>query len=150
MNLPPAPDLVSTLQVVIGPSILISAAGLVQLTLVNRLNHIQDRIRLLADRADLRVEDQTDKTRKSRQLAILWRRAHWIRSATLLVTLSALCSACLILVLFLVTALHLDAVVLIGICFMAAILSLVLSLALLMADIQQSLSALRLELRVPD
>ncbi|MGI9211936.1 MAG: DUF2721 domain-containing protein [Methylococcaceae bacterium] len=146
MNVPQGPELIYTLQTAIGPAILISGAGLLLLTLVNRFNHILDRIRILPGQAGPSVKAGFDTTHKSRQLAILWSRAHWIRSAILAVALSALLSACLILILFIVTFLHRDAAGLISVCFIGAIVSLMVSLMLLMVDVQQSLSALRLEL----
>lgn len=118
-----------------------------QLTLINRLNHILDRIRLLVGQASSLHEGEADKAQRARQLEILWKRAHWIRAATALVALSALCSASLMVAMFTVTFLHLEAVWFISLFFLAAMLSLILSFLLLMADINQSLSALRLELK---
>ena len=79
-------------------------------------------------------------------MRILWARLHWIRAAATLTSFSALSSGSLIVAIFVVTALRMEAPWVISACFALAILPLILAFLCLMIDIQQSLAALKMEL----
>ena len=133
-------ELVPILQTAIGPVILISGIGLLLLTMTNRLGRTIDRARhFVADSSEgqQRVEDQ---------LAILWFRARLLRLSILLASLSVLCVALLIIVLFLTVLLKVECAWLVSGLFIASMLLLIGSLVVLIKDINQSLAALKLEL----
>jgi hypothetical protein len=121
-----------------------TAIGLLLLTMVNRLNHIVDRLRSLsAEKATKPLPAQDGVVS---QLAILRRRALIIRRAIVLAATSALSAAVLIASLFLLILFDIDALRYVSFLFVAAMLSLIASLICFIADINQSLHALDLEL----
>jgi hypothetical protein len=112
--------------------------------MTNRLGRAIDRARIL----DAQVPQVADneRSRKTAQLTILWRRARIIRFAITLASTSALCAALLIVVLFLTALFQFETAWLISALFILCILSLVGSLLFFIHDVNQSLSALKLEL----
>lgn len=144
MTFPSLSELVPVLQIAIGPVILISGVGLLLLSMTNRLGRAIDRARILRG-----VWFQADALAQKRiiaQLHVLWRRADTLRKSIILASLSLLLAACLIIILFAATLLHWDAgAVIIGL-FVGCLVALIGSLMLLIWDVNQSLSALRLEL----
>ena len=93
----PFPNLVSVLQVAIGPVILISGVGLLLLTMSNRFGRIIDRTRQLTHelRAGMASPEAT-----AAQLDILLRQARIARGALAAASTSALFAAVLIVVIF--------------------------------------------------
>jgi hypothetical protein len=138
-------DLIPTLQTAIGPVILISGVSLLLLTMTNRLGRAIDRARLIG--AALAEPDPPARPALEAQLRILWRRARLIRSAIALATISALMAAALVIALFFAALLQVDVSWLITFLFIGCMVSLILALALFLHDINQSLAALRLEIR---
>ena len=137
-------DLVPILQMAIGPVILISGVGLLLLSMTNRLGRVIDRSRLLAEK--LRHADESDRLRLSSQLEILSRRAKLVRLAIIFATTSVLLAAILIIVLFIAALIGLEIAGLVIITFAGCMGFLIASLAFFIADINLSLSALKLEL----
>jgi hypothetical protein len=144
MTFPPLSELVPVLQIAIGPVILISGVGLLLLSMTNRLGRAIDRARILHSEW-LQAESLVQK-RIVAQLQILWRRADIIRKAIILASLSLLLAACLIITLFAATLLRWDAGGVIVSLFVGCLVALIGSLILFISDVNQSLSALRLEL----
>jgi hypothetical protein len=143
MSIPSLTELIPVLQMAIGPVILISGVGLLLLSMTNRLGRVIDRARLLY--RELRIEGKVDRDRTRAQLGILTRRATLIRQAIILASVSALLAALLIISLFFVALLHLDAGWLILLLFIGCLASLIGSLVVSIRDINQSLLALKLE-----
>ncbi|MDA1277915.1 MAG: DUF2721 domain-containing protein [Verrucomicrobia bacterium] len=138
-------QLVPVLQTAIGPVILISGVGLLLLTMTNRLGRAIDRARTLADA--LPSADGDVAAAITAQLRIFWRRARLIRLAIILASLSALSAAILIIVLFLTALWSLEAAWFIGILFTVSMSCLILSLIVFIHDTNQSLTALKMELK---
>jgi len=138
-------DLIPVLQTAIGPVILISGIGLLLLTMTNRLGRAIDRVRLIG--SELGQSDDSARPALEAQLRILWRRARLIRTAIALAAGSALAAALLVILIFLTAILGLPIAWLIAGLFTACMLFLIASLALFIHDINQSLAALKLELR---
>ncbi|OGR84840.1 MAG: hypothetical protein A2901_03995 [Elusimicrobia bacterium RIFCSPLOWO2_01_FULL_54_10] len=141
----PISDLVTILQTAISPVILISGVGLLLLTMTNRLGRTIDRAREITDqteKASLEVKKQLGA-----QLDILWRRARLIRLAIIMASGSALSAAMLVITLFLSFLLGMDATHLITGFFCLCLLLLVGSLALFIREVNESLGALRLEMK---
>lgn len=139
-------DLVPTLQLSIGPVILISGIGLLLLSMTNRLGRVIDRARILGH--DLRTATDDDSEIVLGQLKILTRRAKIIRAAIALCALSVLLAALLVISLFVVALLQLEVVSLLVALFVLCLVSLIVSLAFFISDINLSLKALWLEMPV--
>jgi hypothetical protein len=133
-------DIIPVLQTAIGPMILISGVGLLLLTMTNRMARTVDRARALGAREREGVE------RAQGQLGILWKRARILRASILLASMSALCGALLIIVLFFAALVRAPLGWLICALFMAGMLALIFSLALFIKDVNMSLEALKVEL----
>lgn len=137
-------ELVPVLQTAIGPVILISGLGLLLLTMTNRLSRVIDRSRELLDESGKLFG--VDRTRLDREIDVLWRRARYVRVAILFAVSSCLGAATLIILLFLTTLLQIDVPLLVALVFIFSMLSLISSLVFFLLDINETLSALRIEL----
>lgn len=127
------------LNLAISPVIMISAYGMLLLSLTNRLGRAVDRARIVA--ADARDDRRV-------QLKILVKRARRIRAAILSVSLAMFFAAILVLVLFLSVFAHVDLRLVVSGLFVASLMSLIFSLGFLIADVSGSLSAMEAELQV--
>lgn len=137
-------DLIPTLQLAIGPVILISGIGLILLSMTNRYGRLLDRARRLT--SDLHGASEPDHIRLIAQLRILSSRAVLVRASITFAALSILLAAILIISLFLGALLQLEiAAIIVGI-FILGMLSLIISLLLFLSDINLSLKALWLEI----
>jgi hypothetical protein len=140
-------ELIPTLQVAIGPVVLISGIGLLILSMTNRLGRVIDRGRILArELAELPPEGQV---RIEAQLHILVRRAEYLRRAITAASVSVLFAALLIITLFFTAALKLEVAWLIGALFIVALGSLILSLLAFLRDLNESLLAFKLDIGMP-
>jgi Protein of unknown function (DUF2721) len=137
-------NLVPTLQVAIGPVILISGVGLLLLSMTNRLGRTIDRARELKEVH--RTGSEADRARVAGQLDIIWRRAHLIRAAIVWGASGVLLAALLIIFLFIGTLLGWPIGPFIAILFGGCMATIIISLAYFIRDINLSLHALRLEL----
>jgi hypothetical protein len=139
-------QIVPILQLSIGPVIVISDAGLILLSMTNRFGRVIDRSRSLAES---KQSVSTNKTHSIEdQLMIMMRRARLLRSAIALASVSLLLAAFLVISLFLIELLNLEAVSLIVVIFICCMGSLIVSLLFFIADVNVSLSALKLEIGV--
>jgi hypothetical protein len=146
MHIQTLTQLIPLLQISIAPVILISGVGLILLSMTNRLGRAIDRSRILS----AQLPETTDAARLliERQLGILWKRAGFIRMGIIFVSMSALNAAILVIVLFFTTLYKLDIAWLIIVIFSICMACLILSLIYLIRDINLSLAALKLELKV--
>jgi Na+/melibiose symporter-like transporter len=141
----PVAQLIPVLQTAIGPVILISGVGMLLLVMTNRLGRAIDRSRVLSTR--LESAAGAARERLLAQLAILYRRAELIRISITLASISALCAALLIIVLFLTALLNLEDALLISALFILCMGCLIGSLIYFIRDINEALAALKLELQ---
>lgn len=146
MQIPTVAQLIPILQTAVGPVILISGIGLLLLTMTNRLGRVIDRVRILSDIL-VTASDETHKAIDA-QLRILWKRARLIRTSITLASTSALAAAILIIVLFFTALWQLPAAILIATLFVVCMASLIASLIIFIHDVNQSLTALKLELEI--
>jgi hypothetical protein len=137
-------ELIPSLQIAIGPVILISGIGLLLLSMTNRFGRVVDRSRSLAEA--LRHAGPAEHPRLSSQLRILVARARLIRLSITLATVSLLLAAILIIVLFLGALFQIEAVLGIVVIFIGCLASLIGSLIVFLRDIYVSLKALELEI----
>lgn len=141
---PSLTQLVPILQLAVGPVILISGVGLLQLSLTNRLGRLIDRARLLS-RERTGVLDDT--ARLDAQLAIIDQRARILRRSITLGALTVLLVSVLILVLFVSALLGLESGLLIVGLFCCALLTLIGSTVLFIREMNVSLDAVHLEIQ---
>jgi hypothetical protein len=137
-------QLIPVIQTAVGPVILISGVGLLLLSMTNRFGRVVDRSRLLA--RELPGAQPALRAQLAEQLTILYRRAKLIRLAIILATASVLLAGLLIISLFLAALLHLEAALLVTVCFILCMAALLASLGTFLLDLQVSLTALRVEL----
>jgi len=142
----PLDHIIPVLQLAIGPVIMISGAGLVLLSITNRFGRVIDRARSLAE--SLRSGSITETHRIQSQLLILTRRARLLRLAIALTSISLLLAAFLVIALFLIVLMDLKAASLIIVIFSSCMATLIVSLFFFIADVNVSLSALKLEIDV--
>jgi hypothetical protein len=138
-------ELVPILQTAIGPMILISGLGLLLLTMTNRLGRIIDRSRSLLD--NLESFPETHIQRINQEVAILWTRAHYIRTAILLATMTCFGASLLIIMLFLSALVNLDLPMLLSAIFILSMLCLSSALIFFVLDVNLTLAALKIEMR---
>lgn len=136
-------DLIPSLQMAIGPVILISGVGLLLLSMTNRFGRVIDRSRDLA--SELRAASG-ERDRVVRQIDILMKRARVLRRAIALSILSVLLAAVLIITLFVAAVFTLELGGLVVALFTSCVTALIVSLVSLLRDINLSLVALKLEL----
>jgi uncharacterized membrane protein YqjE len=137
-------DLIGTLQLAIGPVILISGIGLIILSLTNRFGRIVDRTRQLS--VEYRSSSGIDLERILSELKILTLRAKIIRNSNFLAVLSVLLVSFIIIGLFGSALYHFNMTYLLVTLFISSIISLILSLFLFIYDLDLSLRALWIEL----
>ncbi|MDP2851001.1 MAG: DUF2721 domain-containing protein [Sulfuricurvum sp.] len=137
-------DLIGTLQLAVGPVILISGIGLILLSLTNRFGRIVDRTRQLS--VEYRNTSEADQERILQELEILTVRAKVIRSSNFLAVLSVLLVSFIIIGLFGSALYHFTMTYILSILFISSIISLILSLFLFIYDLDLSLKALWIEL----
>lgn len=126
------PSIFQTLQLAVGPVILISAYGLLLLSMTNRLGRAIDRARAL-------VEER--RSSHDIQIKIITLRAKWIRFAILFTAIAIFSIALLVLTLFLSAYLKANLTWAISGLFILSLLSLIVSLSYFIADIFASLRA---------
>jgi len=126
------------LNLAVSPVIMISAYGMLLLSLTNRLGRAIDRARVLA---------RESGPSRQFQIEVLTVRARRIRAAILSVSLAMFFAAALVLVLFVSVFAHVDLKLLVSALFVASLASLMVSLACLIADVTASLRAMEAELR---
>lgn len=139
----PLRDLIPVLQVAIGPVILISGVGLLLLAMTNRYARIIDRTRQL--RQELPRVGGGQRAVDLAQLRVLLEQARLLRSALALAATSVLLASILVIAVFLGALLNLSSAGVVVTLFVSCLLSLILSLACFLRDINLSLRALRLE-----
>jgi hypothetical protein len=142
---PPLTEIVPVLQTAIGPVILVSGIGLLLLSMTNRLGRAIDRARIL--HREFCSGDAAEQPCIQTQLQILWNRANVIRLSVILASFSMLLAIGMTITLFLAALLHLDAGGEIMFMFIGCLLALFLALLLFIYDINQSLAALKVELK---
>jgi hypothetical protein len=136
-------QIVPILQLAIGPVIVISGVGLLLLSMINRLGRVIDRTRILAERRENDPSSLTHHIKE--QLFIMMRRARLLRSAIAFISVSLLLDALLIITLFIFAIIKYEGTTIIATLFIGCMISLIVGLIYFIADINVSLSALKLE-----
>lgn len=137
-------DIVILLQTAISPGIIISAVGLLLLSMTNRISRVIDRQRLLC--AQRRSCPNNDQGYLATELSILWKRARLIRCAIILSSLSVLFASFIIILLFIIPLMDVSLTLLVVAIFVLCLVSLIASLFLFILDVNHSLSALKIEI----
>ena len=144
---PPAStaNLTAILQTAISPAIIVSACGLLLLSMTNRLGRAVDRARLLVRERESATPGRAGNVEQ--QLAIIVRRCRYIRSAILFAATSILLTVLMILALFLSALTGVDTGPAIALLFVLVGLSLASAIIYFIVDIFASLDALHTEIR---
>jgi Cu/Ag efflux pump CusA len=137
-------QIIPALQLSIGPVILISGAGLVLLSMTNRYARVIDRARILAE--TLRQNSLGNNQRIKAQIQIIAQRARKLRLAIAFVSTSLLLAAVLVISLFLIALLDLQAVAIIIALFVLSMCALSIGLIVFIQDVNHSMAALKIEL----
>lgn len=138
-------DILRTIQAAIAPVVLISAIGLLLLTLTARLGRIVDRSRLLA--AERRAGGGTEAlARIDDQLTILSGRARLVRLAVALSATAIGLSGVLVVVLFVSMLLQVNVALIAAMLFIASMLSLVFAMLAFVRELFLALRALDVEM----
>jgi hypothetical protein len=137
-------ELIPTLQVAIGPVVLISGIGLLILSMTNRFGRVIDRGRILA--RELAAVPAQDQVHIEAQLQILTRRAEYLRRAITAASISVLLAAVLIIALFITAVLKVEDAWLIGLLFVGSMGALIFSLVSFLQDLNESLLAFKLDI----
>lgn len=132
-----ARNVFEALQLAVSPVILISAYGLLLLSMTNRLGRAIDRARQLV---------REGSPGKKEQITIIARRAVWIRSAIVFTSLALIAAALLVLVLFGSVLLTTNIAPVVAVLFIGSLVSLVIGLTYFLVDIFASLHAMQAEL----
>ena len=138
-------ELVPILQIAIGPVILISGVGLLLLSMTNRFGRAIDRSRILS--RELRENPNVNRKQILAQITILLKRVDLIQRAITLASVSVLLAAILIIVLFLMALLQVNAAWLIIVLFIGCMVSLIGSIIAFIQDINHALEALKLDIK---
>ena len=136
-------DLIPTLQLAIGPAILISGVGSILLSMTNRFGRIIDRSRHITQA--LRAASEQERPLLLQQIHILSRRARIVRRGVVLAVSSVFMASVFIISLFVAALFQLNMVLVIVVEFVLCMLCLIASLSMYMADINLSLKALWVE-----
>lgn len=136
-------SLIPTLDMAIGPVILISGVGLLLLCMTNRIARVIDRARLVA--ADCEIAGADELETCYAKLGILSQRAKILRSSIAMASLSVLLVAVLVILLFCGALLGVQIAGLIIALFIGCMCSLIGSLVCFIWDVNLSLQALWLD-----
>ena len=128
--------------------ILISGLGLLFLTMTNRLGRVIDRSRSLLDNLESYPESYIIKI--NQEVAILWKRARYIRTSILLACMTCIGASWLIIMLFLSALVNLDLPMLLSGIFIFSMLCLSCSLLFFFIDVNMTLSAFKIEMESHD
>jgi hypothetical protein len=128
----------------IGPVVLISGVGLLILSLTNRLGRVIDRGRLMA--GELRKNPDCNHKVINEQLCILSHRARLLQRSIICAVLCLLFAAILIIAIFIIGAMKIEAAWLIAGLFVCAMGSLIVSLVTFLQELNRSLFAFRLDI----
>lgn len=139
----PVLSLIPAIQAAITPVILISGTGMLLLTLTNRLGRAVDRTRAMA--GQLRERRGQANHYIEGQLTALHRRTRLIRWSVMFAVISMLLEGLLVLAIFAVTGLHVQAEWLLMALFLASIGLLLASVFCFLRDVILSLEALDTE-----
>jgi hypothetical protein len=139
-------ELIPVLQMAVGPVVLISGVGLLIGSLTNRLGRVVDRGRVLTHELHGPPEAIRPCTRE--QIKILTRRANLLKRSIVLAVWCVLFVSLLIIALFFIAALKLEAVWLVGSLFLATIGALVLSLVSFLQELNLALRVFMLDLKM--
>jgi len=141
-------DLISRLQVAVGPVILISGVGLLLLSLTNRFGRAVDRSRQLIH--EMREAGEPDRRHLRDQVEVLYRRARLIQISIILGATSVLFAALLIITLFFTALMKWESAAILGllvsVLFAGCLLTLIGAIVTFIVDIHLSLKALKLEM----
>ncbi len=138
--------LIDVLNASIAPCVLISALGLLLLSMTNRLARPIDRIRQLAHITH--TTPQAERQSHRRQIDILHRRCVLLQRAILLISIAIFLVSLLILILFASLLFQLDLSMLSSLVFVASLVCVIAGVVFFLLDIRLTLRSVEIEAEV--
>lgn len=136
-------NLIQIMQSAISPIVLISGVGLLLLSFTNRLGRVIDRARFLVKE----MENGNQNEIIPIQINILYKRGRILRTAITSIVITILVASLLILLLFLGYITNWNMKIFFISFFIIAIISLIISVMLFLADVTLTLKALKLQVK---
>ena len=131
-------QIISILQLSIGPVVLISGVGLIILSQTNRMTNITSRIRW--------IKKEVEPNQQSRaQILLLYRRSRVVRFSLIALILCIFLDSLVILALFAAALLGVNWVYLVISLFTLSLISLIIGLASFLFDVNLNLKAIQIE-----
>lgn len=138
-------NFIQSLQAAIAPCIFVSGLGLLLLTMTNRLGRTIDRIRHFSD--EIKTASAGDIPILKQQVVILYRRAWCLQAAIGLISVSLLCVALIMLMLFTTLAFNFQLVFSFKLLFVISLVSFIFSLLFFFVDVSLTLASIRIEIK---
>lgn len=138
-------NFIQSLQAAIAPCIFISGLGLLLLTMSNRLGRAIDRIRYFSD--EIKTASTKEIPALKQQVAILYRRAWCLQAAIGFISISLLCVALIMLMLFTALAFNFQLVFSVKLLFVTSLVSFIFSLLFFFVDVSLTLASIRIEIK---
>ncbi len=138
-------ELIQIMQSSVAPCVLISGAGLLLLTLANRLARPIDRIRHLCALVKNYPGPEGEVYRQ--QIKIFYKRCNLLRNAVATNVMCLGAIATVILLLFVSGLFNVSLIIPVAVCFIVGLLALILSLLFFLCDTLMALRSLEIEIR---
>lgn len=133
------------LSAAVSPMLVISAAGLLLLSMTNRYGRVIDWSRIYLQQLDQIASESKKADLARRKVALIWRRAKLLRLAITLTIVSVFCVVLVVLGLFIYLLTDVQIVPIVLACFGASLLTLGGALLVFLRDMTLSLHALEME-----
>jgi hypothetical protein len=140
-------SLAQLLAAAVSPMLVISAAGLLLLSMTNRYGRVIDRARAYGQKLGGLPGEGEETAVTRRELAMVWKRARLLRLSITLAIVSVLCVVLTVFGLFIHLLTHLEIASVVLVLFAATLLTLAASLVVFLRDMTLSLHALDLEIQ---
>ena len=137
-------EIIDALKACVAPCVLISGAGLLILSVSNRLARPIDRIRLIVAHIKENPNKATDAAKK--QIKIFYKRCEFLRASIAFATWHVICVSLIMLVLFLSVALQIQVAAYVSALFVIGLVCLICSLVFFLLDIRLTLRSLEIEI----
>lgn len=138
------PEIIDALKACVAPCVLISGAGLLILSISNRLARPIDRIRSMVAHIKENPHKATDAVK--RQIKIFYKRCQYLRASIAFATWHVICVSLIMLMLFLSVALQIEVAAYVSAIFVIGLVCLICSLVFFLLDIRLTLRSLAIEM----
>lgn len=137
-------EIMDALKACVAPCVLISGAGLLILSVSNRLARPIDRIRSILSHIKENPDKASDSAKK--QIKIFYKRCEFLRASIAFATWHVICVSLIMLVLFLSVAFQIQVAAYVSALFVIGLVCLICSLVFFLLDIRLTLRSLAIEI----